>query len=337
MSLIERYIHEVGRFIPRRKRGDIQAELRSSVVDTLEDRFGSEPTEAQVAELLKEFGRPRDVAASYHPEGQYLVGPTLHPLFRMIAWIVVAAVLGAQLIAFGIGMFVGDTSFSVLEILSSLVNSIPMSLGWVLITFMILQYFDARPVLDKEPWDPTSLPEINPDEDLKRGELVFSLIMGTLALVLLTFFPQWIGSITYPGGRFYPNTVILDYLVWIQAGLAAGILLNIYLLWRGRWETGTRIVRLVLNLYSIAVLALLVVGHNQWLAARSSAGMLDALEAITAASDGGWELVGMHAFRLGFAVALIVSVIEILVSIFRLVRNKLGSDYSPKGAVLEVK
>jgi len=333
MSLIDRYIHEVGRYLPRKKRGDIQAELRSSVVDTLEDRYGAEPANEQVAELLKELGRPKEVAASYHPEGQYLVGPVLYPLFRMVSLIVVVAVLGAQLLAWTIGIFVAGESFSILEIISSLVNSVPTSLGWLLITFMILQYFDAKPKFEEEPWDPSSLPEINPDEDLKRGEIIVGMVFGVLLLVLVTFFPQWIGFITAPGGRFFPNPVILDYRVWIAIGLGASFLLNVYLLWRGRLDWPGRIARIVLNIYTIAVLGLLVRGHNFWLADRSSSDLMAGLDAI---ENLNWQLVGMHAYRWGFVVALIVSAIEFLVTLFRFVRTKLASDFSPKGTVLEI-
>ena len=336
MNLIDRYVHEVGRYFPRRKRGDILAELRSLLVDTLEDRFGQIPSETQVEGLLKEFGRPRDVAASYYPQSQYLVGPTLYPLFRMVAWIVVAAVLGAQAIAWGIGMFVAGETFSVLEMIASLVNSVPISLGWVLITFMILQHFDAKPHLEKEPWDPRKLPEINPEQDLKRREMITGLIFGILALVLVTFFPQWIGSITTPGGKFYPNPVILDHLVLIKIALTAGIGLNLFLLWRGRWALSTRLLRIGLDIYDVVVLSLLVIGHNEWLTARSTGGFLDAIEAIKGITDGGWELVGMQGFRLGFAIALIVTVIGILASIYRLIRSRLRKDFSAKTAVLKV-
>ncbi|GAF71800.1 unnamed protein product, partial [marine sediment metagenome] len=96
MSLIDRYVYEVGRHLPRKNRSDIQVELRSSLIDALEDRAGREPTEAEIVELLKEFGPPKVVAASYYPEGQYLIGPPLYPLFRLLAGIVLAAVLGAQ-------------------------------------------------------------------------------------------------------------------------------------------------------------------------------------------------------------------------------------------------
>jgi len=329
MSLLDRYVHEVGRFLPRVKRSDIQAELRSSLIDTLEDRFGLDPAEDQVAELLKEFGNPRDVAGSYHPRGQYLVGPGLFPIFRMVAWIVIAAVLGAQLLAWGIAVFVAGEAFSALEMLASLVNSIPASLGWVLITFVILQYFDAKPYLEDEPWDPNSLPEINPGLDIKRGELIFGLIFGTLFLMVLTLFPQWVGFITAPGGKFYPNPVILDYLVLIQVSLLANILLDIFLLWKGRWDILTRIIKLGLNGYSIVILALLVNGHNAWLGARSAGGIFEALGAISDVADGSWELVGMSAFRLAFVVALIVTVIEVFVTIFRLLKVKFSPGVVP--------
>ncbi len=322
MSLIDRYIQEVGRHLPRKNRADIKAELRSSVVDTLEDRFGPEPSESEVEDFLIEFGQPREVAASYFPDGQYLIGPSLYPLFRMIAWIVVAAVVGAQLLAWGVAIFIAGESFTVLEILGSLLNSIPVSLGWLVLTFVILQRFDVQPDLGDETWDPQSLPKINEDEDLKRGELIFGLVFGILILALVFFFPQWIGSVTYPGGKFYPNPVIIQYLGWIKISLLAGIGLNIFLLWQGRRSAISRFVKIAENLFSIFVLALLVQGHNVWLAARGSFDFLGTIEAIAGIADGGWELVGMHAFRMAFGVALIVIVIETLVMLYRMVRGK---------------
>ena len=333
MNLLDRYIHEVGRHLPRKSRSDIQAELRSSFVDTLEDRFGQDASEEQTSELLKEFGQPRDVAASYHPQSQYLIGPTLYPIFRMVIWIVIAAVLGAQILAWGIGIFVDGDAFSVWEMLASLVASVPASLGWVVITFMILQYFDAKPDLENEPWDPTMLPEINPGQDTKRGELIVSLVFSTLILALITLFPQWVGFITFPGGNFYPNPVILDYLTLIQVSLLATILMNIYLLWKGSWTFLTRMIKLGLDAFGVVILAFLIQGHNAWLAAKGSSSFTTWISSI---GSNNWELVGMHAFRLAFVVAFIVTIIEIFATIFRMVRSKMASDVSAKDFVLKV-
>jgi hypothetical protein len=336
MSMLDRYIHEVGRYLPRKNREDIQVELRSSVVDTLEDRFGENPSEEQVAELLKEFGRPREVAASYFPQGQYLVGPALYPLFRMVSWIVVVAVLGAQLLAWGVGMLVEGETFSALAMLASLVNSVPASLGWVLITFMILQRLDARPYLKEENWDPKQLPEIESGEEIKPGETIVGLVFSVLFLGLVTLAPQWIGFITTPGGKFYPNPVILDNLTLIQVALLANVLFDVYQLSRRQWELATRLIKMGLEVLSIFVLVVLVQGHNAWLAARSAGGFLDAIEAIPGLAGGSWELVGMQAFRLAFTVALIVTVVELIVSIIRLIRNKAIGDASGKDFVIKV-
>jgi len=333
MNLLDRYIHEVGRHLPRKNRSDIQAELRSSFVDTLEDRFGQDATEEQTSDLLKDFGQPRDVAASYHPQSQYLIGPTLYPIFRMVIWIVIAAVLGAQILAWGIGIFVDGDAFSVWEMLASLVASVPASLGWVVITFMILQYFDAKPDLENEPWDPKSLPELNPEENLKKGELILGLVGGILILVLVTLFPQWVGFVTTPGVTFYPNPVILDYLVLIQVSLLATILMNIYLLWKGSWTFLTRVIKLGLDAFGVVILAFLIQGHNAWLAANGSSSFMISISFI---ESNNWELVGMHAFRLAFVVAFIVTVIEIFATIFRMVRSKMTRDVSAKDFVLKV-
>jgi hypothetical protein len=323
MSLIDRYIQEVGRHLPRKNRADIKAELRSSIVDNLEDRYSSDPAESDIGDFLRELGKPRVVAASYFPEGQYLIGPSLYPLFRMLAWIVVIAVMGAQILAWGIGMFVAPESFKVLEFFGSLLNSIPVSLGWVVITFIILQRLDVKPDLDDEPWDPQSLPQINEREDYKRGEMIFGLVFGILILVLVTFFPQWIGFVTTPGGKFYPNPVLIQHLGWIKVSLLSGIALDIYLLWKGSWSLISRIVKIAVNLLSIGVLALLVQGHNAWLAARGTTGLFEAIEAISGIKDGGWELVGMQGFRLAFIIALIVTIIETLAMFYRMARGKI--------------
>jgi hypothetical protein len=155
-------------------------------------------------------------------------------------------------------------------------------------------------------------------------------------LALVTFFPQWIGFVTTPGGNFYPNPVILDNLLLVRIALAAGVGLNLFMLWRNRLNLRTRLMRIGLDIYQAIVLALLVIGHDRWLAARSSGGLLDGVEAIERLAEGGWELVGMHAYRWAFAIALIVTVIDILASIYRLIKSQLESDFSVRDAVLKI-
>jgi len=330
MSLIDRYVYEVGRRLPRKNRSDIQAELRSSLIDALEDRAGREPTEAEVVELLKEFGPPKVVAASYYPEGQYLIGPPLYPLFRLLTGIVLAAVLGAQLLALGVGYFIAQEPIAPLEAVVGLLNSIPAALGMLVIVFVILQWFDVRPETEDEPWDPDSLPEISESETVNRGERIFGITMSIILLVILGFFPESIGFVTSFGSELFTNPVIAQYIGLITFSLLFAIGLDIYLLWQGRWGTFTRIAKIAANLLSITVLFLLVQGHTAWLTEHGASGFFTALEQLPDTINGSWQVIGMAAFRLAFSVALIITSLETVVMIFRLVRANLKSGFSPE-------
>ena len=330
MKLIDRYLQEIKKHLPRKKREDILAELRSSLVDALEDQAGPDPSEEEIAAFLQEFGSPREVSASYHPQGQYLIGPALYPLFRLVAWITLGAVTGAQVLAWTVALLIGEEPFAPLQALGGLISSIPGALGWVVVVFLILQWYDVQPELETEDWDPADLPPLRSvEQEVKRGEVIVGLVFSILILVLVSFFPEKIGFVATPGWTFYSNPVIIRYLGWIVASLLAGILLDIYLLWQGHWQTATRVLKIGINLFSIAVLALLFQGHNAWLVERGAAGFLSTLERFEALGPETWQLVGMHAFRLAFGVALVVTVIETLVLVYNLVKPHLQGDVAP--------
>ena len=96
-----------------------------------------------------------------------------------------------------------------------------------------------------------------------------------------------------------------------------------FLLWQGRWSTETRIAKVAVNVLSLILLSLLVLGHNNWLAAHNAGGLFYTIENLADATSDVWQVLGMHAFRLAFGVALIVTTIETLVMIFRNLRRTL--------------
>ncbi len=102
MNLIDKYIAEVGKHLPRRNRADIEAEIRSTLEDMLEERSqGTGPADdATVMQVLKEYGAPREVASKYKTH-QYLIGPRLFPIFEKVVRIVLAVLFGVSLIGLG--------------------------------------------------------------------------------------------------------------------------------------------------------------------------------------------------------------------------------------------
>lgn len=322
MELIERYLYQVGKHLPRKNRDDILAEIKSHLEDTLDERTGGKPTDEDVVMLLKETGSPQKMAASYAPQGQYLVGPALFPLWRMVTGIAIAATLGAQLLAGGIAIWLDNDASSVTDMLAGLFNSIPMTVGWVVIVFMILQAKGVNPKLDED-WNPRELPAVEKNNDIKRGELIAGIVFGSLILAVLTVMPEKIGIYNFQGGEFFANPVILQYLPWIVLSLGVNIGLDIYLLWRGSWNIASRAVQIGANLFSIVVLTFLFKGHTTWLAAHDSPGFLISVERLSGSLWDNMQLIGMEAFRMAFGVALVVTVIETIVLLVKMIVGSL--------------
>lgn len=334
MELIERYLHAVGKYLPRKNREDILAEIRSHLEDTLDERTGGNLSEEDVVALLQETGSPQKMAASYAPQGQYVVGPALFPLWRMVTGIAIAATLGAQLLAWGISVWVENGFVNTAEMLGGLLNSVPMTIGWVVIVFMILQAKGVNPKLDDEPWNPRNLPAIENTDDVKRGELIAGIVFGSLVLAILAVMPDKIGFINFPGGDFFANPIIIQYLPWICLSMLINIGLSIYLIWRGRWNIATRAIEIGADLFSIVVLTLLYNAHTAWSAAHGLNGFFLSIEQLTGDISKNYYLIGMEAFRMAFGIALIVTVVVTISKLVKMVINSLragrATEFSTK-------
>lgn len=80
-EIIESYVRDVARHLPRSKRNDVAFELRALLGDELAAKSqaaGRAPDKGIVMELLKGFGRPADVAARYHQRGALIDSADTH-------------------------------------------------------------------------------------------------------------------------------------------------------------------------------------------------------------------------------------------------------------------
>lgn len=78
-SLIEAYVLDITRRLPRRSRNDVAFELRALLTESLRDRAadaGRQPDETMALAIVRDFGRPDDVAARYHPPGDPIIPPS---------------------------------------------------------------------------------------------------------------------------------------------------------------------------------------------------------------------------------------------------------------------
>ncbi len=274
MNLIDRYVAEVGKNLPLLKgREDIEKELRSTLEDMLEDRAsttGRMRDEAMEIELLKEYGSPQTVAATYnsHP---YLIGPRLFPFFLFVLKIVITVVVFVMLGLAGVRA-VTDTPMMGMEFvniigggLGNAVSAAIAAFGNVVLVFAILERVlpdkEISGFNDEKDWNPASLAE-EPDPDMvKRGELIAEIVFTFIGLAVLNLYPEILGMAYFGDDTtvFIPmfSDTFFKFLPWINTIFLAEIVLDVYLLRNALWTPVTRVAKMLIEAASI-VLAVVI-------------------------------------------------------------------------------
>ncbi len=334
MELIERYLQVIARALPEKQRADILSELRSSLYDTLEERNPDvSETDAAIA-LMKEMGPPQKVAASYYPAGQYLIGPALYPVFQTVVKIVFTVVVVVQIIGLVLSLTLAG-GFAVLDEIGGMVNSLSAALGSVVLIFWILQRAEVQPDAEKA-FDPRKLPALEKEfEPVSQGEQAFSILFNVGVLVVLARFAQAGGFTWTDGSGLFENPVITQYFPWIVLSALIEIVLDVILLWRGRWEVSTRIATILSHTFSLGILSVLIQGHTALLTATGVPGVLESFTEISRVVAER-QLVGMIFFRMGLVGALVVILIDTITQFYRLFRPRLLSGPVPSAGLMSV-
>jgi len=260
MDLIERYVQEVARRLPRRQRVDVARELRSSLEDSLENRAGApieQVEEEQAAELLVEFGRPQQVAASYQTGPNYLIGPALYPSFiktmKVCLAVVGSLILLSTLldIAGSSGAF-RELGVTLLHATSSLQSAFISLLGIVVLIFAIIERAASPDQKTEEEWDPRDLPPITEDRDrVERTGEIIGMVLATVGLLLINFRPDWLQAQVWVNDVRYNLPLMgpgaLAQVVWLNLYLVLSVALGLIVLFQGRWHAATRAVDLVIS------------------------------------------------------------------------------------------
>lgn len=240
-DLVERYVYQVGKYLPEKEREEVQNELRSLLYDQLDDRYKGAPTQDDVVELLTEFGEPRQMAASYGRE-QYLIGPDLYPamiyvLQRGLLWVPIIVVAVRVVVAFAAGE--PGTLFGLfLETLFTVVQAVFVFSGIVVILFALMQYTGFDIEEHKTAFNPLDLPRVDDPAAVDRGEIAAGIAFNTFWLFLLIYFLR-VGGLTLRFNLTEPVDVIPVPTNWLIVYIVATvgmIIISILTLRRGRWS-----------------------------------------------------------------------------------------------------
>jgi hypothetical protein len=276
MNLIDKYVAEVGKHLPRNQRADIEKEIRSTLEDMLEERNQGkgQASEAEVVALLKEYGEPRKVAESYIGP-RYLIGPRLYPTFELVVKIVLAVVLGASLLGYGVSAsitksFAGTEFFSFLgQFWLGLLGGMISAFGNIVIVFAILERVLPAKEIEKETaeeWNPADLAKEPDPDEVKMSDAIATILFTVAGLAIFNLYPDVVGIFFNTDGEwtFIPmlSKAFFTYLPWINLLGVAQIVFNLYQLRQRVWTLFTRLCNIVIEVGSIALAVAMLRGPS---------------------------------------------------------------------------
>jgi hypothetical protein len=349
-NLIDTYVSEVGRRLPKKTRADIEAEIRSILQDMLEERSqktGKPVDEELTLEVLKEYGAPEKVAATYLGE-RYLIGPRLYPTFMLVLRIVL--IVTGVLAAIGFGIAVYQTTLTpmnafetIIRAIASFGTSIMIALGNIVLIFAILEWtvfradgkVEVKGLPKEKEWDPRSLTRVSAPNQVKMGETIVEIVGCFAAIVIFNFYPQIIGftpslnslvgsgnwAVGFGSATFTPLLsenffYFIPYLtlVWVLT-----IILDIFLLRMGHWDIVTRVCLIGLKIVNILIAAAMLGVPS--LLAVTTASLTTAIGNAEAANTLMIMLDGAVHFALWISIA--GNAIEIIRAVSRLASNNI--------------
>ncbi len=260
MELVDRYLHAVKFWLPRKQKNDIIAELsedlRSQIAEK-ESELGRKLDNAEVEPILKRCGSPMAVAQRYLPQ-QSLIGPALFPIYSVVVRsLVLYFLLPWLLLWMGIAVFSPDfradhPGAALFLSLGPWWSACTYSLVFNTVIFALLDRSQARLHLVND-WSPRSLPAVRDHNRISRGNTIFELtfVVATLA--------TWIQLDAFRREfHVFGTTITLSsrwpYFFWALVVVTlAGIALSCMNLSNPRWTRLSASLRLGIDGYSFAL------------------------------------------------------------------------------------
>ncbi len=283
MEIIKKYIYAIQRRLPAQNKEDIAKEINSLIFDELEGKFGKrdEYTEAEIEEVIKEMGHPREVASRYRGDKQLLIGQEIFPIYKMVLAIAAGATTLGLVVSYIVRVIneaaAGNATFMLFlsnfgQLLGSLFSAILGLVGSVTIVFALIQHFgkfDSEDVNIYDDWKPKDLPELPEEKDrVQKWEAIVSMFFIIVGAVILNYYVAY-GNLPFIINEGAQVTVLpifsvealRHYLPLWNLSLGLSFILQIILLTQGKYTLGSRLFELGISLLGIVILAMLINGE----------------------------------------------------------------------------
>lgn len=328
MTIIDRYVNEIGTHLPEKQRADIQKEIKSMIDDMLAEKCraaGSVIDHKLTLEVLKELGKPEKVAASYFPP-RYLIGPQLYPIFWLVLKISLIVVLIVMILILAVRIAIGDlNTWSEIGVnISTVINVLVGTAGWVVITFFILERvtLPSKIGIKEKEWDPSEMLKKADLDKISLATPIIGIIFSIAALVIFNVFPGVIAIKNYTGSEwvvlFTPSDAFNKVLPLINTLWIFFIVFHGATMFRQRWYHWTRWSYIGLQIFSITIMAILLAGPGL---VNPNSDVLNTINTTSFSSNSITNLLN-QIVRVSLGIGIVVSIVEIGKNLYKIYANR---------------
>ena len=191
MELLDRYLQAIEFWLPKRQRQDIIAELSEDLRSQIEEKetaLGRKLEDAEVEAILKRCGSPLAVASRYRPQ-QYLIGPTLFPVYRFVlAVLLIGCVVPRCLI--WLAFLLADPAHRGYLHMENLWVTVLYFAFFTTLAFAIVETSGVK-LQGLDMWSPRTLPPVRDPNRIPRSGPLLEIAAGVV-------FNVWFAGIFWP-------------------------------------------------------------------------------------------------------------------------------------------
>jgi hypothetical protein len=259
-DVIESYVTDVAVQLPRKQRNDVAFELRALLEEELRERAadaGRAPDAAMATQMVREHGRPAEVAARYRPT-LTIIDPEDGHAFARATLIGLVVIWGASLFQ-RLQQPIGSGAQFLGALGQWLGHDVVGSLWW---PGMLLLGFGSSTWMRRR-WPQTAewKPRAGDRIPGSRATLVLGIV-GILCGVFVLWEPRWLLDVFW-GGRAapaaytaltYTDTFLHRQAPWLFLLLLVNVPMFLVVIVQGRWSARMRRVETALSLVLCAVM-----------------------------------------------------------------------------------
>ncbi|XOV85622.1 MAG: hypothetical protein ACFHXK_11005 [bacterium] len=260
MQLVESYLYEVGRFLPKEERDELLADLRDDILGEIEgaaQAAGRAPEVADEQAVIARFGHPLKAAGRYQ-QPRALIGTELYPAFVHTLKVVSSVAVFGLVLVWLIGGETAGWRLGPFALLGMALEVLLWVFASVVLVFVAIEYSGER-LQWYENWQPsalssTSLGVINRQDVITN--LIsegFFLLWWNNVVVLVGFLPQGAAE------QVVALAPVWDTFFW-PLNIIFGVLflLHFYVLVRGVWQRFVLLAEVVGHIALLAIAGVLL-------------------------------------------------------------------------------